>query len=76
LAGLSAAERTHAAPALAEAFGFTFWVAVGLITMALLASLRLPRQPAAEATEPPATGQPTGGTHLPPAARHLRPSGP
>jgi EmrB/QacA subfamily drug resistance transporter len=76
LAGLSAAERTHAAPALAEAFGFTFWVAVGLITMALLASLRLPRQPAAEATEPPATGQPTGGTHLPPAARRLRPSGP
>src|SRR6266511_2345162 len=44
MAGLSPAERAQAAPTLADAFGFTFWVAVALIALALLAALRLPRR--------------------------------
>ena len=35
--------RTHAAPALADAFGTTFWVAFGLVAAALLPALLLPR---------------------------------
>jgi EmrB/QacA subfamily drug resistance transporter len=54
MAGLSSTERTAAAPALANAFGSTFWVALGLIAMALLAALLLPRQPAGETAEIPA----------------------
>ncbi len=59
MAGLSPAERAQAAPALADAFGFTFWVAVTLIALALLAALRLPRQ-AGDAEEPSAAEQPAG----------------
>ena len=44
MAGLSSTERAHAAPALADAFGTTFWVALGLTAAALLAALLLPRQ--------------------------------
>lgn len=55
MARLSATERVHAAPALARAFGSTFWVALGLIATALLAALLLPsRQQADQAAEPPA----------------------
>ena len=35
--------RTHAAPALADAFGTTFWVAFGLVAAALIPALLLPR---------------------------------
>ena len=35
--------RTHAAPALADAFGTTFWVAFGLVAAALMPALLLPR---------------------------------
>ena len=35
--------RTHAAPALADAFGTTFWVALGLVAAALIPALLLPR---------------------------------
>src|SRR6266581_3849476 len=59
MAGLSPAERAQAARTLADAFGFTFWVAVALIALALLAALRLPRQ-AGDAEEPSAAEQPAG----------------
>jgi EmrB/QacA subfamily drug resistance transporter len=43
IAGLSPAERAQAAPALAHAFGTTFWVAFGLVGTALVPALLLPR---------------------------------
>jgi EmrB/QacA subfamily drug resistance transporter len=43
IAGLSPAERAQAAPALAHAFGTTFWVAFGLVATALVPALLLPR---------------------------------
>ena len=43
LASLSPERRAHAAPALAHAFGSTFWVAVGLIAATLVPALLLPR---------------------------------
>ena len=43
MAALSEAQRAHAAPALADAFGTTFWVGVGLIALALVPALLLPR---------------------------------
>lgn len=43
LAGLSQEGRAQAAPALANAFGTTFWVAFGLVATALLPALLLPR---------------------------------
>ena len=43
MAALSQEQRTQAAPALADAFGTTFWVAVGLIGAALVPALLLPR---------------------------------
>jgi EmrB/QacA subfamily drug resistance transporter len=45
LSSLSQAERVHSAPALADAFGTTFWVAVGLIAVSLVPALLLPRAP-------------------------------
>jgi EmrB/QacA subfamily drug resistance transporter len=51
IAALSQQQRATAAPALAGAFGATFWVAVGLIAAALLPALLLPR-PTAPATAP------------------------
>jgi EmrB/QacA subfamily drug resistance transporter len=57
LASLSAQRRTEVAPALAGAFAATFWVAVGLIALALLPALLLPRrEPAAKPS--PAKEQP------------------
>jgi EmrB/QacA subfamily drug resistance transporter len=43
LAGLSSQERAQAAPALADAFGRTFWVALALIAAAFGPALLLPR---------------------------------
>jgi EmrB/QacA subfamily drug resistance transporter len=42
IAGVSQRPRTHATPALADAFGTTFWVAVGLTAVALVPALLLP----------------------------------
>jgi EmrB/QacA subfamily drug resistance transporter len=42
---------SHAAPALAEAFGTTFWVAFGLVATALVPALLLPRLRRREAAE-------------------------
>jgi EmrB/QacA subfamily drug resistance transporter len=42
LASLSRQARAEAAPALADAFGTTFWVAFGLVAAALVAALLLP----------------------------------
>ncbi len=43
VATLGAAQRAHAAPALAAAFGTTFWVALGLIAITVVPVLFLPR---------------------------------
>jgi EmrB/QacA subfamily drug resistance transporter len=43
LAGLPERGRTHVAPALADAFGATFWVAFALVLTALVPALLLPR---------------------------------
>jgi EmrB/QacA subfamily drug resistance transporter len=43
LAALSADERARVAPALADAFGTTFWVAFGLVAAAVVPALLLPR---------------------------------
>jgi EmrB/QacA subfamily drug resistance transporter len=43
LASLSEQARAQAAPALADAFGSTFWVALGLVAAALIPALLLPR---------------------------------
>jgi EmrB/QacA subfamily drug resistance transporter len=43
LAELSHAARAQAAPALADAFGTAFWVALGLVAAALVPALSLPR---------------------------------
>jgi EmrB/QacA subfamily drug resistance transporter len=43
MASLSQEQRAQAAPALADAFGTTFWVALGLIGAALVPALLLPR---------------------------------
>ncbi len=56
IGGLSSTDRAHAAPALAAAFGSTFWVALGLIATALLAALLLPRQRPGEAPAPRSGG--------------------
>jgi EmrB/QacA subfamily drug resistance transporter len=55
LAGLAQEERSQAAPALADAFGSTFWVALAVVAAALLPALLLPRlrpQHAAAASAP------------------------
>jgi MFS family permease len=44
LASVSKEGQAHAAPALAAAFGTTFWVAFGLVAAALVPALLLPRQ--------------------------------
>jgi EmrB/QacA subfamily drug resistance transporter len=43
LAALPRDRRAHSAPALADAFGTTFWVAFGLVAAALLPTFLLPR---------------------------------
>ena len=44
LGPMSPAERVAAAAALADAFGSTFWVALALITVAVLPAVMLPRR--------------------------------
>jgi EmrB/QacA subfamily drug resistance transporter len=51
ITALTPQQRTHATPALAEAFGATFWVALGLIALTLIPVLLLP--PPAEGANPP-----------------------
>jgi MFS family permease len=46
-AALAAADPARALPALADAFGATFWVALGLTAASLVAALALPGRPAA-----------------------------
>jgi len=56
LAGLPPGARAQAAPALAEAFGTTFWVALALVALALAPALLLPRlRPRSEQAAPPAS---------------------
>jgi EmrB/QacA subfamily drug resistance transporter len=43
LAGLPPATREHLAPALADAFGTAFWVALALVAVSLVPALLLPR---------------------------------
>jgi EmrB/QacA subfamily drug resistance transporter len=60
LESLSGQQQAPAAPALASAFGVTFWVAAALIATALIPALLLPRPARGTATGPEAaTGQNT-----------------
>ncbi len=45
IAALSRQQQAHATPALADAFGSTFWVAVGLIAVSIVPALLLPNAP-------------------------------
>jgi EmrB/QacA subfamily drug resistance transporter len=55
IAALSRQQQAHATPALADAFGSTFWVAVGLIAVSIVPALLLPNAPReAGAAEPAA----------------------
>ena len=73
-AALAHADPARALPAMADAFGATFWVALGLTAASLVAALALPgrpaaRQPSAGAQEPSAAMQdPLAGAQEPPAA--------
>jgi EmrB/QacA subfamily drug resistance transporter len=69
---LAAADPAHVLPALADAFGATFWVAFGLTAASLAAALALPGRPAAQ--RPPAAQQqpPAHVQQQPPA--HVQPS--
>jgi len=73
-AALAHADPARAPPAMADAFGATFWVALGLTAASLVAALALPgrpaaRQPSAGAQEPSAAMQdPLAGAQEPPAA--------
>ena len=60
LAGLSPAGRADAAPALADAFGTAFWVALALVAVALVPALLLPRTRASGTDAPRAApGRPS-----------------
>ena len=54
-AALAHADPARALPAMADAFGATFWVALGLTAASLVAALALPGRPAAR--QPPAAAQ-------------------
>jgi EmrB/QacA subfamily drug resistance transporter len=56
ITALSRQQQAHAAPALADAFASTFWVAVGLIAVSIVPALLLPRAPGEQirAAEPAA----------------------
>jgi hypothetical protein len=62
LAGLSPEERSDAAPALAHAFGTTFWVAFGLVAAAFLPALLLPRIRRQRAHDAPPVVGPAAGS--------------
>jgi len=66
-AALAHADPARALPAMADAFGATFWVALGLTAASLVAALALPGRPAAR--QPSAGAQePSAATQDPPAA--------
>ena len=50
-AGISPSVREHIAPPMAAAFGQTFWWALGLLAVAFIASLALPRSKPARAAD-------------------------
>src|SRR6266511_2195892 len=54
MATLSPQQRAHVTPAIADAFGTTFWVAVVLIAAALVPALLLPRRVRAQSESAPA----------------------
>src|SRR6266511_2189635 len=54
MATLSPQQRAHVTPAIAGAFGTTFWVAVVLIAAALVPALLLPRRARAQSESAPA----------------------
>src|SRR5215471_14527218 len=56
---LAAADPARVLPALADAFGATFWVALGLTAASLVAALALPGRPAQQPSA--ATQQPSAG---------------
>ncbi len=58
LATLSPEQRANAAPALADAFGTAFWVAVGLIAATLVPALLLPSKRHKPAAHPSAQERP------------------
>jgi EmrB/QacA subfamily drug resistance transporter len=60
-AALAAAGPARALPALAGAFGATFWVALGLTAASLLPALLLPGRPAARSPGAPAPGPAAAG---------------
>jgi MFS family permease len=61
MATLPHGQHVHLAPALAGAFGSTFWIAAGLIAAGLIPALLLPRRPQA-ATAAPHQDADTGRT--------------
>jgi EmrB/QacA subfamily drug resistance transporter len=61
MAALPPGQHAQLAPALAGAFGSTFWIAVGLIAAGLIPALLLPGRPQAAAAVPGQRGDP-GGT--------------
>jgi hypothetical protein len=52
IAALPHGQHAHLAPALADAFGTTFWIAVALIAAGLIPALLLPARPQAAAAAP------------------------
>ena len=61
IATLPQGEHLHLAPALAGAFGTTFWIAVGLTAAGLIPALLLPSRPRAATAAPhqdPNMGEP------------------
>ncbi len=57
IATLTPQQRAHAAPALADAFGITFWVALALIALTLVPVLLLPRAERQATAGEPAAGR-------------------
>jgi EmrB/QacA subfamily drug resistance transporter len=57
--------REQVAPALADAFGHTFWVAFGLTVVILVPALLLPRRGAAGTPGPDVESQPVGAVGTP-----------
>jgi EmrB/QacA subfamily drug resistance transporter len=66
MATLPQGQHVHLAPALASAFGTTFWIAAGLIAAALIPALLLPGRPQAAAAshEDADTGRSAHGERL------------
>ena len=71
-AAIAAADPARALPALAQAFGTTFWVAFALTVVSLVPALALPRRRPAAAQEPAAQEHPA----TPHAQRNPEPAAP